>query len=202
MLEPGSSRDAVKDTPGKEYDKLCLKTLLPGPIAAGGAGQGREVAHGGDQGGAVHCGGVPDEEVHDQPTGQQQGVGQVEQQHPQVGAAEIHQEGEGVHDDDNNPVQHFGGGGDETESRPTLKLIAPRKSDSPGWAKSRKRKNPDGLVQRRISYFSHKANGSSDGNYVPYGRPWEVKVESSRGIKRGVGDQAEGPSGLKRLRED
>ena len=124
------------------------------------------------------------------------GVGQVEHQDPQVGVAEVEQEQE--------EVEHFGVVGEETGSRPTLKLVAPRKSDSPGWAKSWKRKIPDGLVQRRISYFSKKANNSSDGSFVPYGGPWKVKVDmgSSRGIKRGVGDQVEGPSRLKRLRED
>jgi hypothetical protein len=35
----------------------------------------------------------------------------------------------------------------------SLKLNAPKNSDSPGWTKSRRRKNPDGLVQRRIFLF-------------------------------------------------
>ena len=53
MSEPGSSRDTFKDIPGKAYMKLCVKTLLPGPTAARGAGQVREAAQGGGQGGAM-----------------------------------------------------------------------------------------------------------------------------------------------------
>ena len=59
-------------------------------------------------------------------------------------------------------------------SRLALKLVAPRNSESPGWTKPRRRNNPDGLVQRRISYFTHKANGSSDEFFSPYVGPWKL----------------------------
>jgi hypothetical protein len=84
----------------------------------------------------------------------------------------------------------------------TLKLNAPKTSDSPGWKKARRKKVPDGLVQRRILYFTQQTNISSEDSILPSGGPLKVNVGKSRGIKRGIDDQVEGPSGLlKRLRE-
>ena len=53
----------------------------------------------------------------------------------------------------------------------TLKLNAPKSSDSPGWRKARRRKVPDGLVQRRILYFTQKPNISSEDSILPSGGP-------------------------------
>ena len=42
MLEPGSSREAVKDTPGKDNNFQFINTLFQGLVVAGGAGQACE----------------------------------------------------------------------------------------------------------------------------------------------------------------
>ena len=85
---------------------------------------------------------------------------------------------------------HEGHGGGDMERLPrtlgTL-LSAPKVSDSPGFVKSRRKRAPDGLVQRRISHFTIlEENISSE--VVPKilgGGP--CKSENVRGIKRGMG---------------
>ena len=118
------------------------------------------------------------------------------------GAGDVHVQCDGVQEDGRD--QHFDAG--RAVSRLTdpftLKLNAPKNSDSPGWTKARRRKVPDGLVQRRILYFTQQTNISSEDSILPSGGPLKVNVGKSRGIKRGIDDQVEGPSGLlKRLRE-
>ena len=78
-------------------------------------------------------------------------------------------------------------------------------SESPGWVKSWRRKRiPDGLVQRRLEYFTTLQPNSSSENSVPSGGPLRRNEnESVRGIKRGMGDQMEGPCRIqKKVRKD
>jgi hypothetical protein len=87
----------------------------------------------------------------------------------------------------------------------TLKLSSPKDSESPGWVKSRRRKrNPDGLVQKRLEYFTTLQLNCSSENLVPSGGPIRRNEnESARGIKRGMGDQMEGPCRMqKKVRKD
>ena len=81
-------------------------------------------------------------------------------------------------------------------------LKAPGSDDSPGWKKTRRRKAPDGLVQRRIQFFISNSRSSSDGVLFPCGGPRVENdvLNSSRGITGGVGDQIEGPSRLRKGR--
>ena len=65
-------------------------------------------------------------------------------------------------------------------------LMPPKKNDSPGWVKRRRRAVPDGFVQERINFWTklkcvQPSGGSLSAN------------ENERGIKRGLGDQIGGP---------
>ena len=71
----------------------------------------------------------------------------------------------------------------------TLKLNFPKDSDSPGWVKTRRKRVPDRLVQKRIQLFNSKC---SSEEFIQSGGPLELKTY--RGIKRVMGDQVEGPS--------
>ena len=112
-LEPGSSRYAVEDTPGKICKTLCLNTLLPGPIAAGGAGQGHGGGQGGGQGEAAPSQEVQDKDVvhtHAQPDDNLQ---EVHEWHSAGGGQAGHQVGgqEQGEQGDCDDVQHLGVGG-------------------------------------------------------------------------------------------
>ena len=90
------------------------------------------------------------------------------------------------------------GGGDVERLPRTLKtlLSAPKVSDSPGFVKSRRKRVPDCLVQRRISHFTilkEKVSLEVDPKILG-AVPW--KSESVCGIKRGMGDSMEGPRGI------
>ena len=215
MLEPGSSREAGKDTPGKDNNFQFMNTLLQGPVVAEGAGQVCEDVQGGTHGECEVCGEVPDGEVRDQ-TGQATHPGPGGEVHDgeqggcQVGHHQQHGDGGGVQvqrDEvqDGGAGQHVGPRGAGAVSRVanslTFKLNSPKDSDFPGWVKSRRKRVPDGLVQRRIQYFSKDNANCSSESFVPSGG--SLKVKNVRGIKRGMGDQVEGPSGLpKKIRKD
>ena len=110
-------------------------------------------------------------------------------QHQRVGGGQA-----GVAPGDAGHGVHGGGDIERLRTFRTL-LSAPKFSDSPGFVKSRRKRAP-GLVQRRISHFTIlEENISSE--VVPKilgGGP--CKSESVRGIKRGMGDSMEGPSGF------
>ena len=209
--EPGSSSRAVRINPGKDNNFHVNKSLLQGPVNAGVPGHGREEGAGGahDQhevrGQAQDeevCGGHcnPDQDVMPQGRGQCQAGGG---QHQHVGGG---QAGDALGDSGGQ-----GGGDDQRREGDvgrlartlTSLLSAPKDSDSPGWVKTRRRRAPDGLVQRRISHFTIlEEKVSSEGvPKIPGGGPYSK--ESVRGIKRGMDYSMEGPSGIKkRKRKD
>ena len=71
---------------------------------------------------------------------------------------------------------------------PLVALRPPKEDDSPVFKKSRKKKTKDGLVQARIA-----------GNFGPSGGP-QIGIKSERGLKRGTGDQMEGPARTEKKR--
>ena len=224
MLEPGSSREAVKDTPGKDIGLHFMNIILPGPKDAEGAGQVHEGDQGRGHGGQEVCDGLPEKEVQGQDT--QSGPGGEVHEGVPGGSRDGHEVGEEVPwDGVGGPGEQpdCGGGGADLRdgvqeeggsqhlwlgqavarvaSSIKLKLSSPKDSESPGWVKSRRRRVPDGLVQKRLKYFAALSNCSSE-NLVPSGGA-SRKSEIGRGIKRGMGDQMEGPSGLtKKVRKD
>ena len=145
-------------------------------------GQVREEEHGGQ------C--SPVQDLQSQGHGQCPAVGL---QHQRVGGGQA-----GVAPGDAGHGVHGGG---DIEGLRTLRtfrtlLSASKVSDSPGFVKSRRKRVPDGLVQRRISHFTILEEKISS-EVVPKilgGGPW--KSESVRRIKRRMGDSMEGPSGI------
>ena len=85
-------------------------------------------------------------------------------------------------------------------------LRPPKKDQTPAFRKSRKKRNvQDGLVQARLLQFKNIQNSNlkpSDGfNFGPSGGP-QAGIERERGLKRGIGDQMEGPAKVKKYRLD
>ena len=117
------------------------------------------------------------------------------------GGVEQHDEVQGMGD------QHLQlvGAAARLASSCTLHLSSPKDSESPEWLKSRRRKMiPDGLVQKRLEYFTTLQPNCSSENSVPSGGPLRRNEnESVRGIKRGMGGQMEGLCGMqKKVRKD
>jgi hypothetical protein len=230
MVEPGCSRKAVKDNPGKDIGYQITNIFLQG-LDPGRAGQVQEGVQGdshddcevsdevsvqevhgqadhsglgGEVREGVQGGSHDDQKVSDEPiTTVRHGQGQEDHLQHRVEGGGAAEHWGGVQD---------GGGGDhhlrqggvvgEVVGRIatsfTSVLSSPKSSDSPGWKKSRRRRIPDGLVQRRIEHFvalNSNLNISSDVSFPSGGPQVYKKFSSSRGIKRGVWDQMEGPSG-------
>ena len=91
--------------------------------------------------------------------------------------------------------------------RSLVEALRPPKNDqTPAFRKSRKKRSvQDGLVQARLLHFKNIQNFNlkpSDGfNFGPSGGS-QAGIERERGLKRGIGDQMEGPAKVKKYRLD
>ena len=88
--------------------------------------------------------------------------------------------------------------------RRLLLCLSDIQSVSPGYVKSRRRRKPDGLVQKQLNsklfFYKEQIVPSVGLNSGSSGGPC-VAIERERGLKRGL-DQVEGPVARKKLRED
>ena len=187
--KPGGSGETAKEIPGKHLYSNLSNTFLP-------------AGHDGDMG---------------QDDGQGAGAVQGHQDQIQGGRGDglqDHDRGEGGGSD--QELQE-GGGGEDGQGAwardgevphaqpPMLSLKYPEDSVSPGYAKSRRRRKPDGMVQKRLETssslnFKKQILPSVGLVSVPSGGSC-VAIERERGSKRGM-DQMEGPIARKRIRED
>ena len=190
--KPGGSVDSAKDNPGKHSNIHCSNTFLAGCYDV-------DKDHADGQGvqdpGAVQ--GDPDQ-VH--------GGGEGIQQHDEPmlyrRGNRLGQEGGG------DQEQQQSGGGDEVGQSAWARdggvhLRYPEEGVLPGFAKSRRKRKPDGLVQMQINaslFFLKQIVPSVGIDSVPSGEPCGAN-ERERGSKRGM-DQVEGPVAKKRLREN
>ena len=201
--KPGGSVEAAKDIPGQYLPRHVNSIFLPGHNGE----EGQEVQHqdavavqddqeqaqveGDDH---QQCGGRDD--TPSSARGDQQG------QEAGGGGHELQQEEGGDHGGD---VARAGNDGvPQAQATAFMSLRHPEKGVSPGFVKSRRRRKPDGLVQRQINskifFFKEQIVPSVGLTSGSSGGPC-VAVESERGLKRGL-DQMEGPVARKRLRED
>ena len=118
------------------------------------------------------------------------------------GGHELQQEEDG--DQDGDSARAGNDGVPRAQATAFMSLRHPEEGVSPGFVKSRRRRKPDGLVQRQINsklfFFKEQIVPSVGLNRGSSGGPC-VAVERERGLKRGL-DQMEGPVVRKKLRED
>ena len=114
--------------------------------------------------------------------------------------------GGGGHDGDGEGARVEGGddGGPQAQATTFMSLRHPEDGVSPGYVKYRRRRKPDGLVQKQINsklvFYKEQIVPSVGLNSGSSGGPC-VAMERERGLKRGL-DQMEGPVARKKSRED
>ena len=216
LSKPGSSGTTVKDDPGKDIFNPVSNLMFKEHENPEERDQGREEVRGGGQGQWEVCHPPEDGGVHGLrlPVEGEGGLGQhtsgrgdpkvCEGVMEDLGAGGGRQQrrdeaGHGREQDDS-----LGGGGVVGARRHSAMtfLKHPTANDSPGYAKKRRRRVPDGLVQVQIKYFSNLEESKkivpSVGIQIsgPSGGPLH-HIESERGTKRSLGYQMGGPAGKK-----
>ena len=112
--------------------------------------------------------------------------------------------GGGGHDGEGARAGGEDDGVPQAQATAYMSLRHPEEGVSPGFIKSRRRRKPDGLVQKQMNsklfFYKEQIVPSVGLNSGSSGGPC-VAIERERGLKRGL-DQVEGPVARKKLRED
>ena len=211
LSKPGSSGTTVKDDPGKDILNPVSNLIFKehedsedhGKEVEGGGGQGQHgVCHAPEDGG-VHEVHLPVEREGSLGLGcGKQEVGESRQQDLGAGEGQQQQRDRTGHVRERD--DSLGDGRVDEAGRNSVMtfLKHPTADDSPGYAKMRRRRVPDGLVQVRLNFFSKLESSKkivpSVGVSIPGPSRGPLQhIERERGTKRSLGDQMGGPADKK-----